>query len=171
MLALKRWHPMRDEGMLPFNELAGLHGEMARVFANLWDEVPTMHGTMTNGEGFTPPVEVTVDENAWHVKMALPGMDPKDVKVQVTDNMLTVTGEHEMEKKEDKGTTRTEFRYGHFERVFTLPKTVNVEAATAEFDNGMLALTLPMLEEVKPRTIEVTRGGKLFDKIADAVPS
>jgi HSP20 family protein len=171
MLALKRWHPMRDEGMLRFNELAGLHGEMARVFANLWGEMPAMNGAMANGGGFTPPAEVTVDENAWHVKMALPGMDPDNVEVQMTDNMLTVTGEHQMEEKGKKGTTRTEFGYGHFERVFTLPKTVNVEAVTAEFDNGMLALTLPMLEEVKPRTIEVTRGSKLFDKIADAVPS
>lgn len=164
MLALRRWNPLRTEEMWPLGE------EMDRMFANLWGEMPARTGAMAT-PGFAPPAEVTTDEGAWHVKMALPGMDPADVHVEVTDNVLRVTGEHKMENEKKGGKTRTEFHYGRFERAFTLPKTVNVEGVTAEFENGMLELTLPMTENVKPRTIEVKRGDTLFAKGLDVVPS
>lgn len=161
MLALKRMNPFREEGTWPFEGLANLHHEMDRVFGNLWGEEPVW-----NGQGFAPPAEVASDENAWHVKMALPGMEPKDVNVEVTENMLTVTGERKMEEEKEGENRRTEFSYGRFERSFTLPKTVNVEAATAEFENGMLELHLPLMETAKPRKIAVKKGRKLLGKKA-----
>ena len=97
-----------------------------------------------NGHGFAPPAEVTSDENAWHVKMALPGMEPKDVNVEVTENVLTVTGERKMEEEKTGENRKTEFSYGRFERSFTLPKMVNPDGVTAEFENGMLELHLPL---------------------------
>ena len=166
MLALRRWNPFREEGMWPFEDLTNLHHEMDRVFGHLWGETPGLRKVMDDGHGFAPQSEVTSDENAWHVRMALPGLEPKDVHVEVTDNMLTVTGER-ARKEEKKGEKRqSEFSYGHFERSFTLPKTVNTEGVTAEFENGILELMLPMAEAAKPRMIEVKKGGKLLEKTA-----
>jgi HSP20 family protein len=166
MLALRRWNPFREEGMWPFEDLTNLHHEMDRVFGHFWGETPGLRKMMDNGRGFAPPAEVTSDENAWHVRMALPGLEPKDVHVEVTDNVLTVTGERAMEEEKEGKKKQTEFSYGHFERSFTLPKTLNLEGVTAEFENGMLTLMLPMMEAAKPRMIEVKKGGKFFKKTA-----
>jgi len=152
--------------MWPFEDLTNLHHEMDRVFGHLWGESPGLREMMGNGHGFAPPAEVTSDEDAWHVRMALPGLQPKDVHVEVTDNRLTVTGERTMEEEKKGEKRQTEFSYGRFERSFTLPKTVNLDGATAEFENGMLELMLPMMEAAKPRMIEVKKGGKLFEKSA-----
>ena len=165
MLPLRRWGPYREDGMWPFGHLTNLHHEMDRVFGNLWDETPGL-GRMGDCRGFAPAAEVTSDENAWRVRMALPGMDPQDVHVEVTDNMLTVTGEHTMEDEKKGENRQSEFSYGHFERSFMLPKTVNVDGVTAEFKNGMLELRLPMMEMAKPRKIEVKKGGKFFKRAA-----
>ncbi|MEO2199258.1 MAG: Hsp20/alpha crystallin family protein [bacterium] len=149
MLALRRRNPLWEDAEWPFAGLMPLTREMDRF-----------------GRGFAPATEVTTGENAWMVKMAVPGMELKDVTVEVTGNVLTVTGEHEMEEDKEGETTRTEFHYGRFERRFELPKTVNVAGVTAELNNGMLALTLPMMEEAKARTIEVKKGGNFFKKTA-----
>ena len=148
--------------MWPFEDLTNLHHEMDRVFGSLWGGTgePRKNGT------FAPQAEVTSDDNAWHVRMALPGVKPGDVHVEVTDNMLTVRGEHAMEEKAHGAKRQTEFSYGRFERSFTLPKAVNVDGVTAEFENGMLELMLPMAESAKPRLIEVKKGAKYFRKTA-----
>ena len=164
MLALRRWNPFREEGMWPFEDLTNLHQEMDRVFGGLWGEAPGL--MKKNGHGFAPSAEVTSDDHAWHVRMALPGIEPKDVHVDVTDNMLTVSSERGMEEEKPGEKRQTEFSYGRFERSFTLPKTVNVDGVTAEFENGMLELMLPMMEAAKPRVIEVKKGATFFKKTA-----
>ncbi len=166
MLALRRWSPFREEGMWPFERLTNLHHEMDQVFGHLWDEAPGMGKLMQNGHGFAPAAEIISDKNAWHVRMALPGMEPKDVHVEVTDHMLTVTGERTMEEEKTGENRQTEFSYGHFERSFILPKMVNVDGVTAGFENGMLDLMLPLMEAAKPRKIEVKKGGKFLKKAA-----
>ena len=84
MLAHRRWNPFGEEGVWPFEQLANLHHEMDRVFGHLRGETPGPVKMMKHGHGFAPAAEVTSGENAWHVRMALPGMDPKDVHVEVT---------------------------------------------------------------------------------------
>ena len=73
--------------------------------------------------------------------------------------MLTVTGERRMEEEKTGENRQTEFSYGRFERSFMLPKMVTVDGVTAEYENGMLELVLPMMEAAKPRKIEVKKGG------------
>ena len=164
MLALRRWTPFQQEGMWPFEDLTNLHHEMDRTFGSLWGGTSGM--LKKNGHGFAPRAEVTSDDSAWHVRMALPGIKPKDVHVEVTDNVLMVSGEHTMEEEQQGAKRQTELSYGRFERSFTLPKTVNVDGVTAEFENGMLELMLPMMASAKPRVIEVKKGAKYFKKTA-----
>jgi HSP20 family protein len=147
MLSLTRWNP--------FEELTSLHRELDRVFGRSWGEFPA-----GKGWSWVPATEVTSDEHGWTVRMALPGIEPKDVHVDLTHNVLTVSGERATEVKSEEKAERhmSEIGYGHFERSFTLPENVAAEDVAAHFDNGMLELRLPLREAAKPRRIEI--GGK-----------
>jgi HSP20 family protein len=90
------------------------------------------------------------------IKMGLPGVEPGDIQVSVTDGVLTVRGEVKEEKEEKEKTYHLrERRFGSFSRSVKLPSNVNVEKSDAQFENGVLTLTLPKAEEAKPRTIAV----------------
>jgi len=91
------------------------------------------------------------------VEMAVPGIDPKDLEVKVEDNRLTVKGEIKAEeKREERDYLLQERRYGRFYRTVTLPEHVKGGEAQAEFENGVLKLTIPKREEAKPTTVKVT---------------
>jgi HSP20 family protein len=87
------------------------------------------------------------------VRAALPGMEMKDITVQVENNMLTISGERKEEKKEN--THRTEWFYGSFCRSFALPPTVHGDQAKAAYDKGVLIVTLPKREETKPKKVKI----------------
>ncbi|NIO71811.1 MAG: Hsp20 family protein, partial [Anaerolineae bacterium] len=90
------------------------------------------------------------------VKTAVPGVKSEDIDVSITGDVLTIKGETKAEEKVEKANyIRQERRYGAFSRSLTLPSTVVADKATAEFENGVLTLTLPKAEEVKPKTIKV----------------
>ena len=90
------------------------------------------------------------------VKTAVPGVKSEDIDVSITGDVLTIKGETKAEEKVEKANyIRQERRYGAFSRSLTLPSTVVADKATAEFENGVLILTLPKAEEVKPKTIKV----------------
>jgi HSP20 family protein len=104
--------------------------------------------------GWMPAVDIVEKPEALLVTAELPGMIAKDVDVSVDDGVLTISGEKEEEKKE--GEENTEFylferRYGSFRRSFTLPNAVDVDKISAEFDNGLLKVTLPKTENVKAK--------------------
>ena len=86
--------------------------------------------------------------------MALPGIDPKDVHVDLHQNVLTITGERTLNEEKSEQHV-SEIGYGRFERSFTLPDNVASEKVNAHFENGMLELTLPVSEAAKPRRIEI----------------
>jgi len=90
------------------------------------------------------------------VKAALPGFTADQVKINVTDNILTIKGElkHEEEEKNKSWHIR-EHRWGAFERSVMLPTGVNSNRAQADFENGILTITLPKSEEAKPKTITI----------------
>ena len=141
MLSLTRWNP--------FAELDGLHREMDRAFGPRWAAVPAERDW-----AWVPATEVTSDKDGWTVRMALPGIDPKDVQVDLHDNVLTIKGER-TEKHETSEHHVSEFGYGAFERSFTLPSNVDVDKLAATFEHGMLELRLPMMEAAKPRRIKI----------------
>lgn len=137
MLSLTRWNP--------FDEITDLHRELDRVFGR-----SVAHQKGANGWSWVPATEVTSDKDGWKVRMELPGIEPKDVHVELNHNMLTVTGERTV--KEDDGERHvSEFGYGRFERTFTVPDNVDAEKVSAEFDKGMLELRLPVSDKARNR--------------------
>jgi len=90
------------------------------------------------------------------VKTSVPGVKPEDIDITITGDTLTIKGEVKAEEKIERANyIRQERRYGAFSRSLTLPTSVVAEKAKAEFENGVLTLTLPKSEEVKPKTIKV----------------
>lgn len=109
-----------------------------------------------NGRPWVPPVDILETENELVFKADVPDIDMKDIDVQLENGTLTVRGERKFEgKKTDGGWHRLERSYGSFERVFTLPDTLNPEGVKAEYKNGVLTITLPKKEIAKPRQIKV----------------
>ena len=146
-MALIRWEP--------FREVESLQKEMNRLFDRL---VPTDVG---NGEkmglSFIPAAEITETPEAVQIKLEIPGMEAKDLNLEVTANSLTINGERKSEiKTEEEGFTRTEFRYGKFHRVIPLPVQVDNNNVAAEYKDGILNLTLPKAEEEKNKVVKVS---------------
>lgn len=103
-----------------------------------------------------PTMDVSETDNAVEVRMDVPGVDPKDVDIQIRGNVLSVTGQRKEETTE-KGKTwhRVERRFGSFARTMTLPAEVKEDAVQAAYRDGVLTVTLPKAEQVKARKIEV----------------
>ncbi len=105
---------------------------------------------------WSPRVDVNETENEITIDVELPGIDKKDVKVEVKDNVLSISGERKMEKKtENTETSRIERHYGKFERTFGLPDRVEADKVLAKYKDGILALTLPKTEKAKTKEMAV----------------
>ena len=139
MFCLTRWNPYED--------LTNLDREMQLVFGRFWGENPTGHE-----RSWVPATEVTSDKEGWKVRMAIPGIDPRDVHVNVTGSLLTIKGERPLQD-EDAEKHISEIGYGSFKRSFRLSEDVNVDKVHATYDNGMLKLMLPLAEA---RRIEIS---------------
>jgi HSP20 family protein len=128
---------------------------MNRLFDRL---VPTDVGDGEKmGLSFIPAAEMTETPEAVQLKLEIPGMEAKDLNLEVTADSLTINGERKSEiKTEEEGFTRTEFRYGKFHRVIPLPVRVDNNNVTAEYKDGILNLTLPKAEEEKNKVVKVS---------------
>lgn len=140
----------------PFRELRNLQDEMTRLFTGVQ---PFNREEMTHG-AWAPSVDIWEDQDRLILEAELPGMKRDDFEISVENNVITLRGERKFEKKaEGDNYHRVERSYGSFTRSFTLPQTVTAEGATADFDNGVLRVSLPKREETKARKIEITGGG------------
>ena len=145
-----------------YGELFGFRREFDEIFNRLltgrplaeWPELPVFN----QGFGFTPAVESYVDKqaNKYVCRATLPGMEPKDLEIHTQGHVLTIRGERKFEHavKEVEFVER-EVTYGRFERVVTLPEGVMVEKLAAEYTNGVLEITAPIVTAALPRKIEV----------------
>lgn len=109
------------------------------------------------GHGFTPAIDVYQTQDDVIVETPLAGIDPKNVKISIENDVLTIEGA--MEKKsevDDKNYYRKEIRTGSFHRAVSLPSSVNGDKARAEFEKGVLKVTIPKQERAKPKSIPVT---------------
>jgi HSP20 family protein len=122
----------------------------------LFDDAFTRPLSPRDGGWAAPAIDMYQTDNDVVVKAALPGFKADDVQINVTGEVLTIRGElkQEEEQKETSWHIR-EHRWGSFERSISLPTDVVSDKAQADFDNGILTITLPKAEEVKPRTITV----------------
>lgn len=140
---IERWEP--------FGEMESLHRRMNRLFERL----------MPSGDrflelDFMPAAEMDETEDEIRLKLEVPGIEAKDLDVEVSEASIDISGERKSESKtEAKGMLRSEFSYGKFERVIPLPAHIQNDKVKAEYNNGILTLTLPKTEAEKHRTVKV----------------
>ncbi|BAZ13132.1 heat shock protein Hsp20 [Calothrix sp. NIES-4071] len=107
----------------------------------------------------TPAAELHETDEAVHLKLELPGVEAKDVDIEVTENAVKVVAERKTETKtEENGKTRSEFYYGKFQRVIPLRARIENTAVTAEYKDGILNLTLPKSQAEKNKVVKVNLG-------------
>jgi HSP20 family protein len=159
----------------PFRDLRTLQEEVNRLFST---NLTRGFGEEGIGRGAWNP-SVDIYENKDHIVLEaeLPGMNREDFELSVENNVITLRGERQFEKKEDSDNYhRVERSYGSFTRSFTLPQTVSADGATAEYRNGVLRVTLPKREETKARRIQIggedaPPKGKTIEAKAEVVPA
>jgi HSP20 family protein len=136
----------------PFRGAYTLQDQINRLFGDVFER-PADESNLTS---WAPAVDIFETEHELIVKADLPDIDPKDLDIRVENNILTIRGERKFESKvsQDKY-LRVERAYGSFSRSFSLASTVNSEAIKADYQNGVLTLTVPKREEAKPKQIKV----------------
>jgi HSP20 family protein len=139
----------------PFRGATTLQDQMNRLF----NDVLERSGEESNLTAWAPSVDIYETEHELVVKADLPEVDIKDLDIRVENNILTIRGERKFEKKvNEENYLRVERAYGSFARSFTLANTVNSEAIKADYQNGVLTLSIPKREEAKPKQIKVNVG-------------
>jgi len=112
----------------------------------------------TVASAWTPTVDVFEDKENLKIVMELPGVTPEDVKISLENQVLTIQGEkRQVAEESSERWHRYERSYGSFERMFTLPSSVDAERIQAKVENGLLTVTLPKAERAKPREIEIKK--------------
>jgi HSP20 family protein len=132
--------------------LGNLREEMEELFSRAFGE----DVGAWSAERILPSLDLAETDGNVEVRMDIPGMDAKDIDIQVNGNLLTISGERK-EEREEKGKTfhRVERRVGSFSRTVTLPCPVKEEAVDAQYKNGILTVKLPKSEEAKSKKITV----------------
>lgn len=142
-----RWEPMR--------EMLSLREAMDKLFEESFVG-PQWRSLWQAEGGATLAMDVYETDDALVVSAPVPGIKPEEVEITITGNTLTIKGETKAEEREEKGNfIRQEVRYGSFQRSLALPVDVQSDKADALFENGMLKLTLPKAEQVKPKSIKI----------------
>lgn len=95
---------------------------------------------------FQPRINLTENENGYNITLAVPGFKKEDIKLEVKDDNLIITGENKFKKTESETYHRTEIRYGKFERAFRLPENINIEEIEATHEDGLLKVNLKKQE-------------------------
>ncbi|MFS0517228.1 Hsp20/alpha crystallin family protein [Nostoc sp. UIC 10607] len=149
---IERWEPFRWE---PLREIEHLQQRMNRLFERM---IPSGDGEVS-AFTFIPSAEMEETADAVHLRLEIPGLESKDLNVEVTEESVSISGERKSETKtEEKGMMRSEFRYGKFERVIPLPAHVQNDKAKADYKNGILTLTLPKVEGEKKKAVKINLG-------------
>ncbi|PYX05238.1 MAG: molecular chaperone [Acidobacteria bacterium] len=154
MTLLTRWEPVRE-----FSTLQDRLNRMNRLFRESFSPESPEEALITSS--FAPPMDIYEDEHNITLKMEVPGIDEKDIDVRVEGNTLTVHGERKFEKEEkEENYRRVERQYGSFTRSFTLPSSVDPSQVSANYDKGVLKISLAKKAEAKPKQIKVNVGSE-----------
>ncbi|WP_036478230.1 Hsp20/alpha crystallin family protein [Myxosarcina sp. GI1] len=139
-----------------WQEMNSLQRQLNRLFD---DAITPESWSDFNNLSRVPAAELTEKEDALHLKLEVPGMEAKDLDIQVMADRVAISGERKSEtKSEENGKTRSEFRYGKFSRVIPLPVKVQNTNVTAEYKDGILNLTLPKSEAEKNKVVKIDLG-------------
>jgi len=154
----------------PFRELGTLQSEMNRLFNSVFDSPGQGNGGTLRR--WMPAMDLLETEDHFVLRADLPGMDEDDVKIELEDTTLTVTGERKAEHESNgEGYYRVERAFGSFSRTLTLPQGVDPEAVAASFDRGVLEIRIPKPEARKPRRISIAHSGQEAIEGREATPS
>jgi len=135
----------------PWNLLEQMRREMDRAL-----DTRSAEGSSVATSDWVPAVDIKEEKDSFVIVADIPGVDPKDIEVHMENGMLTIKGEKESEKKEEReGYKRVERSFGSFYRRFGLPDTADAEKITAKSNNGVLEVRIGKQEQVQPRKISV----------------
>ena len=141
-MTLIRWEPARELR------------EMNRLFNTFFE--PSTGAVMRR---WSPAMDLVETDDHYVLRADLPGVSEGDVKIELDDNVLTISGERKSAHKETKeGYYRVERAYGSFSRTLTLPEGVDADSISASFDRGVLEVQIPKPEQRKPRKVEISVG-------------
>jgi HSP20 family protein len=150
-MALIRWEPVR--------ELNTIQSEMNRLFNTFFETTTPGNGGSTLRR-WVPAMDLVETEGEFVLRADLPGLSQDDVKIELQDQVLTISGERKAEHEERKeGYYRVERSSGAFSRSLTLPEGVDPDSVKASFNKGVLEVRIPKPEEKKPRRVEISVGG------------
>jgi HSP20 family protein len=138
MFGLTRWNS--------FDDVFNFQREVDRLFNQFWSDLPT-RTTTGPAAGSSPSFQVHATDDGWRVDVPMPGIDPKDVSLEVAGNNLTIRAEIPGEGN-DKNAS-------YYEQTLMIPQFLDLEKLTASHRHGMLRLTLPLRESVKPRRVKI----------------
>ena len=165
-MTIVRWEPAR--------ELQSLQSEMNRLFSTFFDTPTAPAG---NGGGgvrrWVPPMDLVETDEHFVLRADLPGLAEEDVKLEVEDRVLTLSGERkaEHEERSKEGYYRVERAYGAFHRSLTLPEGVDAGAIEARFDKGVLEVRIPKPAERKPQRVQIQVGDSPAQIEGEAQPA
>jgi HSP20 family protein len=134
----------------PWQDLEVLQHRLGDIFGEV---APS---TAQNSEQWIPAVDIRETEDALNMHVELPGIDKKDITIEVKDGVLSISGERRYEKDvNEENVHRIERAYGRFTRSFSLPRNVNADAVEASMKDGVLHVRLPKLDSAKPKAIAI----------------
>jgi len=152
----------------PFREMLAMRDEMDRLFEDAFANQQGARLQETGNFGF--PVDVHEDQNAYTIEASMPGIQPEDLDISITENVLTISGQSKADQNRESGRYHVrERRFGRFSRTITLPQGIQADAVAADYENGILRIQVPKAEEVKPRRISV--GNRPSSQTIDAQAS
>ncbi len=157
MSRLVRWDP--------FREMVSVRNQMDQLVGDYLREPSGWHGNEKGGFRRLA-LDVYEDDNGYSVTASMPGIDPEELDVSFSENTLTIQGETQAQEVDESAKWHVrERQFGRYMRSITLPAAVNTDSIDAAYEDGVLTLTLPKAEEVKPRRIAVQVVG---DRAVDA---
>jgi HSP20 family protein len=155
-MALIRWEPVA--------ELNTIQNEMNRLFNTFFDPPATAGRGGAPSRRWIPAMDLVETADHYVLRADLPGLDDDDVKVQLEDNVLTISGERKAQHEQhEEGYYRIERAFGNFARSLTLPEGVDPDAVQADFDRGVLEIRIPKPEQKKPRQVQIAVGTRPTD--------
>jgi HSP20 family protein len=147
-MAIIRWDPFRD--------MVTLREKMNRLF----EDVFTGRGEDKElaASTWAPAVDIYETENELIMTAEVPGIEEKDIEIKIEDNTLSLRGERKFEKEtKEENYHRIERSYGSFYRAFTLPNSIDPDRIQAEHENGVLKISMPKRQELKPRKVKILK--------------
>ena len=140
----------------PNRNLNSLQNEIDRVFDRFFPSREQTQESSSSRAVWRPQMDLTETDESYRLHLDMPGMSKDELKISYQDNELVVSGERKStHTDEDEEFVRVERSFGQFRRSFTLPRTVDADNIDATYDNGVLTVTVPKTEKVKPRQIEI----------------